>query len=117
MDAKDLISFWSRLPDLEPYIHPDDLGLQDDLQDCQTHLFPQPWVGNLLGASVFVIQLNPGYSGPEDRIERRNTDFSRALRENLEGGRWTTCSWIKGSVNTRGGRGWRASLVTRPLSR
>lgn len=31
------------------------------------------------------MQLNPGYSGPEDRIERCNADFSKALRENLKG--------------------------------
>jgi len=91
MSADRLIEFWKDAPQRAPFVHPADavalrrLGI--DLQQHGVHpaLFPQPWVGPLRTARAFILQLNPGYSGPEVDIESTDQLFSTSLRENLSG--------------------------------
>src|SRR5205085_11945929 len=82
MTAEDLIAFWSKL-ETENRIHPDDA---DHLgEGFQLKLIPQPWVGPLRHAQVFMLFLNPGFDGGEIEYEQHRPDFREALRANLRG--------------------------------
>jgi hypothetical protein len=91
LDIGSLLEYWRAVPEVAPYIHPFDASELDragiDLERLGVFpsLFPQPWVGPIKTAKVFLLQLNPGFSGPEVEIERSNRDFQVALRENLDG--------------------------------
>lgn len=92
MSAADLIDFWSRASlDQPPYIHPEDRKALGDLlpdvvgQGLELRLLPQPWIGPLRRAKVFLLQLNPGLDGVEVAFEEERPDFREALRRNLGG--------------------------------
>jgi len=86
-----LIEFWGRVPQAPPFVHPEDatalrnLGVRLAQFDVDVGLFPQPWVGPIKTARAYVLQLNPGLSGLETDIEETNSEFRRALRDNLKG--------------------------------
>jgi len=86
-----LIEFWQSVPHSPPFLHPEDatvlrkLGTNLDDYGVDLNLFPQPWVGPIKTARGFVLQLNPGLSGPERKVEATNRDFRQALRNNLRG--------------------------------
>jgi hypothetical protein len=78
----DPVSYWRRLG--AQCVHPEDRPFIAS-SDFETSLLPQPWVGPLLGADIFVLQLNPGLDGAETEFERARADFRSALRANLQG--------------------------------
>lgn len=88
---RDLLQFWSRRAPTAPYAHPADLpallARQGEIAryGIALDLLPQPWVGPILRAKAFVLQLNPGLSGSEHEIEREDRDFRDALVRNLNG--------------------------------
>ena len=77
-----LLSFWAECdgrcvhPQDAPFVSADRFALD---------LLPQPWVGPLLTADIFVLLLNPGHSGEEADYERRRPDFREALAATLAG--------------------------------
>jgi hypothetical protein len=91
VDTDGLIQFWGRVPKKPPFVHPEDAkALRDFGMDLAQFgvdlgLYPQPWVGPIKTARAYVLQLNPGLSGPETKIEKTNSEFQRALRDNLKG--------------------------------
>jgi len=91
LDVSGLTDFWRALPNEPPHLHPADAaevaraGISLESHGVFANLLPQPWVGPIKTAHAFLLQLNPGFSGPEVEIERSNRDFREALRENLEG--------------------------------
>jgi hypothetical protein len=91
MDNEKIVEFWSATPIQAPYLHPADAaalnreGINLEEHGIYPSLFPQPWVGPIRTARAFLLQLNPGFSGPEVEIERSNADFRKALRDNLSG--------------------------------
>lgn len=103
----DLISAWRSLPlETPPYVLPSDLAVLGDsdrhsvtfgswetyLEGClekatdsrfHLGLLPQPWHGDLLEATVFILMLNPGL-GPGDYFgEYRVPAFRAALISNI----------------------------------
>jgi hypothetical protein len=78
----DPISFWRRLG--EHHVHPEDRSFIAG-PNFETSILPQPWVGPLLGADIFVLQLNPGLDGAEVEYEQSRADFRDALKANLHG--------------------------------
>lgn len=91
MNSRKIIEFWGSVPERAPYLHPADAAALDlagvnlERHGIYPNLFPQPWVGPIKTAKAFILQLNPGFSGPEVEIERSSNDFREALRENLLG--------------------------------
>lgn len=77
----DFVNFWSALGSSK--VHPDD-RLFMRAGDFATDLYPQPWVGPVRNARVYVLLLNPGLS-PHDRAHERRVAFSEAVRFNLSG--------------------------------
>jgi hypothetical protein len=91
MDTEQIIAFWSAVSTQAPYLHSADAdalsraGINLEEHGIYPSLFPQPWVGPIKKAQAFLLQLNPGFSGPEVEIEQSNSDFRTALRDNLSG--------------------------------
>lgn len=89
--SEQLLGFWRRMPESAPFIHPDDAAvlvrhaIDPAAHGIRSELFPQPWVGPIATARGFVLQLNPGYSEAETKIEKDSAEFRQALRDNLSG--------------------------------
>lgn len=96
----DLIEFWRRAPLGEPpYMHPEDLatlrklcpqdlaqarGAESDPDRLHFGLLPQPFLGDLASADIFILTYKPGFGagGAEYRWER-DAAFQRALRTTI----------------------------------
>ncbi len=50
----------------------------------QTHLFPEPYIGNPINASLILLALNPGYAGTEEAwYKKHNGKVEKILMDNL----------------------------------
>jgi len=91
LDITELTEFWHAVPEEPPYLPPADAAelarkaISLERHGVVPNLFPQPWVGPIKSARAFLLQLNPGFSGPEIEIEQSSWEFRAALRENLKG--------------------------------
>src|SRR5258706_7760758 len=74
--------FWWELG--ERNIHPWDEPHLDASRIVSDRL-PQPWMGSLESADIFVCFGNPGSAGPEAAYEGSSLDFRRAMIGNLRG--------------------------------
>ena len=79
----ELLSFWAEC-DGRRRVHPRDAPFVS-ADRFALDLLPQPWVGPLLTADIFVLLLNPGHSGEEADYEQRRPDFREALAATLAG--------------------------------
>lgn len=104
----DLIKTWSKYKPIFPYILPEDYEvfkkLRDDKKsvsnwDKQIHdpnflnpkinkfhlgILPQPFIGNLKNASIFILLLNPGFGPGDYYAECKVPGFKKALKDNLK---------------------------------
>ena len=78
----ELMSFWAECD--RRNVHPRDAPFVS-AERFALDLLPQPWVGPLLTADIFVLLLNPGHSGEEADYERRRPDFRDALNATRAG--------------------------------
>jgi len=46
-------------------------------------LFPQPYIGNLANATIFILMLNPGFSPSNYFIEQNSSEYKQAYTRNL----------------------------------
>lgn len=88
----------------QPYIHSEDEGSLDGHKRCayshydeyiqsktlweenahfHVNLLPEPYVGNLGSAKIFILQLNPGFSQTEYLFESKNENFVAAKKQNI----------------------------------
>lgn len=72
---------WERL-DFKGFIRSERLCANDS--DFHFSLLPAPYVGNLAKADVFILLLNPGFSPGDYFAEYEQTDFKKALKQNLK---------------------------------
>ena len=99
-----LIKFWGQEFSQPPYVHPEDSFYLDENGPFELGLLPQPWVGDLVNAKVFVLLLNPGLSGKEIEIEKENVKFRQALKTNLLGK--SPNLFLDGDFHNHPGRLW-----------
>ena len=94
--AEHITEFWRRAPlDVAPYIHPEDAqavktftpnALRDgpapesEGQHLHAFLLPEPYVGNLKTADIFILSKNPGFDGLEYKWEENRSFFERKRR-------------------------------------
>ncbi len=76
------VAFWGELGAAR--VHPADSAFLGRGK-FETSLLPQPWVGPLKLADIFILQLNPGLDGAEIAFETSRADFREALSSNLSG--------------------------------
>lgn len=82
---------WQKTPENSPFILPEDKSVIESYNKLygnfsdyriQTHLLPEPFIGNP-NSPVYLLGLNPGYADGEDDLWHKKLDFRRAVRENL----------------------------------
>ena len=104
-ELESLIDFWKKL-DLskKQKIHSEDIELiSEQINDSfnydetafnymedkkerrkfQSSLIPQPYIGNLRTANIFILSLNPGFEFCDYYSETENADFRKALEDTL----------------------------------
>ena len=86
-----MVNPWSQLPPDAPHVLEGDLSIVNKFNEhyahnpcfkIQSHLLPEPFIGDP-SARVYLLNLNPGYSPPEDDDWHRNRDYRNAIIENL----------------------------------
>jgi hypothetical protein len=90
-------------------VHPDDLPFvlahnrvtQDPDLQIQLAAWPQPWAGNILGASILVLSANPGWSAGDPEADRR---LAPLLEANLSGN-WSLF-WLDDAARNTPGEQW-----------
>ena len=104
-ELESLIDFWKKL-DLskKQKIHSEDVELisaqindsfnydetafnymedKKERRKFQSSLIPQPYIGNLRTANIFILSLNPGFEFCDYHSETENADFRKALEDTL----------------------------------
>jgi hypothetical protein len=67
--------------DFDEYVTSRDFGQAPTR--LHTGLLPVPYVGNLAGASIYILMLNPGFSPGDYFAEQYNPEFKQAITHNL----------------------------------
>ena len=82
---------WLELPKKQPYVLDQDSRIinqynekyGDTISKIQTHLLPDPYVGNT-AAPIIILTKNPGYDQLHDTYWHSRNDFHQIIRDNIE---------------------------------
>jgi hypothetical protein len=66
----------------DEYIVSPEFGIPSD-KSLHIGLFPQPYIGNLANATIFILMLNPGFSPSNYFIEQNSPEYKKAYIRNL----------------------------------
>ena len=88
---------WTELPRTAPYVLRDDVEPIENFNRQQStreapsdylieveRAIPEPFIGNVYAASVYVLLLNPGFNAQSDPVSHSETVFQSALFDNLD---------------------------------
>lgn len=108
-----ITSPWLTLSANPPFLASCDIDAKPMLRDfynLHLEILPQPYLGDVCGAKVIVLLLNPGYTSSESTIELRSNKLQKALRENLDPKKSRLLFLDEEFDWTAGGRWWRKIL-------